>query len=79
MPMVFEIRGKDRSGHARVLRLRATADMELFVEYSGGPPPRNFNPCESKGLVARATYRPLAAGSDYDGEMTRIDFVWKRP
>ncbi len=76
--MVFEIRGKDPSGQPRLLRLRAAAQLEFYLEAAAGPPPGDFNPCESKGLLARATYRPLASGSDYDGELTRIGFVWKR-
>ncbi len=77
MPMVLQIRGKDRRGQERVLRLRAAESVEFYVESSSSLPPRDFNPCESKGLNARATYRPLADGSDYDGELTRIDFLWK--
>jgi tetratricopeptide (TPR) repeat protein len=79
MPMVFEVQGRDSKGGARVLRLRASLQLEFHVQSAGAPPPQNFNPCDSKGLTARVTYQPLPAGSEHDGELTRIDFIWKGP
>ena len=78
-PMVFTLRGKDGSGKFKVMRLRAGSATEFFAAATKGAPPQNFNACESKGLVARASYRLPPPGEPYDGELTRMDFVWTRP
>ncbi len=77
-PMVFTLRGNDRSGKVRVMKLRATSSTEFFAAVTKGSPPESFNACESKGLAARATFRPLPPGGLYDGELTRVDFAWSR-
>ncbi len=77
-PMVFTLRGKDRSGKVKVMKLRARSSTEFFAIATQGSPPESFNACESKGLAARATFRPLPPGGLYDGELTRVDFAWSR-
>jgi hypothetical protein len=77
-PMVFTLRGKDRSGKVRVMRFRAASTTEFFAVTTRGLPPENFDACESKGLVARATFRRAPPGDPYDGELTRVEFTWTR-
>ena len=77
-PMVFTLRGKDRSGKIKLMKLRAASATEFFAIATQGSPPASFNACESKGLAARATFRPSPPGDPYDGELTRLDFDWSR-
>lgn len=77
-PMVFTLRGKDRSGKVKVMRLRAGSATEFFATATKGLLPTDFDACKSKGLAARANYRPLPSGEPYDGELTRVEFDWTR-